>query len=84
PGMSLVEMVEAILKDRKRIIPSIAYLDGEYGYSDMCLGVMTVLGGDGIEKVIEIELTPEERAALDKSANGVKSMVDFLKGSVVK
>lgn len=84
PGMSLVEMIEAILKDRKRIIPAIAYLEGEYGYSDMCLGVMTVLGGDGIEKVIEIELTPEERAALDKSANGVKSMVEFLKGSVVK
>ncbi|HYF92067.1 MAG TPA: malate dehydrogenase [Symbiobacteriaceae bacterium] len=84
PGMSLVEMIEAILKDRKRIIPTIAYLEGEYGYSDMCLGVMTVLGGDGIEKVIDIELAAEEKAALDKSAAGVKSMVEFLKGNVVK
>jgi len=83
PGMSLVEMMEAILKDRKRILPVIAYLEGEYGYSDMCLGVMTVIGGQGIEKVIEIELTADERAALDKSAGGVKAMVEFLKGGVL-
>jgi malate dehydrogenase len=84
PGMSLVEMIEAILKDRKRIIPTIAYLEGEYGYNDMCLGVMTVIGGDGIEKVIQIELTPEEKAALDKSATGVKAMVEMLKTTTVK
>lgn len=84
PGMSLVDMIEAILKDRKRIIPTIAYLEGEYGYADMCLGVMTVIGGDGIEKVIEIDLTEEEKAALDKSAAGVKTIVEMLKGSVVK
>jgi malate dehydrogenase len=84
PGMSIVEMVEAILKDRKRILPTIAYLEGEYGYSDMCLGVMTVIGGDGIEKVIDIELTAEEKAAMDKSAAGVKSMVEFLKSGVLK
>jgi malate dehydrogenase len=84
PGMSLVEMIEAILKDRKRIIPTIAYLEGEYGYNDMCLGVMTVIGGDGIEKVIPIELTPEEKAALDKSATGVKAMVEMLKTTTVK
>lgn len=84
PGMSLVEMIEAVLKDRKRILPSIAYLEGEYGYSDMCLGVMTILGGDGLEKVIEIDLTAEERAALDKSAQGVKAMVEMLKAGVLK
>ncbi len=83
PGMSLVDMMEAILKDRKRILPVIAYLEGEYGYSDMCLGVMTVIGGQGIEKIIEIELTADERAALDKSAGGVKSMVELLKGGVL-
>lgn len=83
PGMSIVEMVEAILKDRKRIMPTIAYLEGEYGYNDMCLGVMTVMGGDGLEKVIEIDLTAEEKAALDKSAGGVKAMVEFLKGGIL-
>lgn len=83
PGMALVEMVEAILKDRKRIIPTIVHLDGEYGYKDMCLGVMSVVGGDGIEKVIEIELTDAERAALDKSAEGVKAMVEMLKGGIL-
>ena len=83
PGMSLVDMIEAILKDRKRIIPTIAYLEGEYGYNDMCLGVMTQIGGGGLEKVIEIDLTAEEKAALDKSASGVKSMVEFLKSGVL-
>lgn len=84
PGMSIVEMIEAILKDRKRILPAIAYLEGEYGYSDMCLGVMTVIGGDGLEKVIDIELTAEEKAAMDKSAAGVKTMVEFLKSGVLQ
>lgn len=83
PGVSLAEMIEAIVKDRKRILPSIAYLEGEYGYNDMCLGVMTILGGDGLEKVIDIELTPEEKAALDKSAAGVKAIVEMLKAGVL-
>lgn len=83
PGMSLVEMIDAIVNDRKRIIPAIVYLDGEHGYRDMCLGVMTVLGGDGLEKVIEIDLADAEKAALDKSAAGVKSMVEFLKNGVL-
>jgi malate dehydrogenase len=83
PGMSIVEMIDAILNDRKRIIPTIAYLEGEYGYNDMCMGVMTVLGGNGLEKVIEIELTAEEKAALDKSASGVKAMVEMLKAGLL-
>jgi malate dehydrogenase len=83
PGMSIVEMIDAILNDRKRILPSIAYLEGEYGYSDMCLGVMTILGGNGLEKVVEIELTAEEKAALDKSAGGVKGLVEMLKEGVL-
>jgi malate dehydrogenase len=84
PGMSIVEMIEAIVKDRKRIIPTIAYLEGEYGYTDICIGVMTVIGGDGIEKVIEVDLLDEERAAMDKSAAGVKTMVEMLKAGVLK
>lgn len=84
PGMSIVDMIDAIVNDRKRIVPAIAYLDGEYGYRDMCIGVMTVLGGQGLEKVIEIELTADERAALDKSAAGVKAMVEFLKAGILK
>lgn len=83
PGMALVEMIEAILKDRRRILPSIAYLEGEYGWSDMCLGVMTILGGNGLEKVVEIELTAEEKAALDKSATGVKQLVEMLKAGIL-
>lgn len=68
PAASLVQMTEAILKDKKRIIPVIAYLEGEYGYNDLFLGVPTVLGGNGIEKIFELELTAEEKAGLDKSA----------------
>ncbi|GIO69273.1 malate dehydrogenase [Paenibacillus sp. FSL M7-1455] len=75
PAASLVQMAEAILKDKKRIIPVIAYLEGEYGYNDLFLGVPAILGGDGIEKVFELELTAEEKAALDKSADSVRSVI---------
>lgn len=75
PAASLVQMTEAVLKDKKRIIPVIAYLQGEYGYDDLFMGVPAVLGGDGIEKVIELELTPEEKAALDKSAASVRNVI---------
>lgn len=84
PGASLVEMAEAILKDKKRILPAIAYLEGEYGYHDLYLGVPTILGGNGVEKVIEIDLTPEEKAALDKSAAGVARTIEFVKENVLK
>ena len=75
PAASLAEMAEAILKDKRRIIPSIAYLEGEFGYQDLFLGVPTVLGGNGIEKILEIELLPEEKVALDKSAESVRNVV---------
>ncbi|NGQ94841.1 malate dehydrogenase [Brevibacillus sp. SYP-B805] len=78
PAASLVQMAEAILKDKKRILPSIAYLEGEYGYHDLYLGVPTLLGGAGIEKVIELELTAEEKAALDKSADSVRNVLKVL------
>ncbi|MEJ8546970.1 malate dehydrogenase [Brevibacillus borstelensis] len=78
PAASLVQMAEAILKDKKRILPSIAYLQGEYGYNDLYLGVPTILGGKGIEKIIELELTAEEKAALDKSADSVRNVMKVL------
>lgn len=75
PAASLVQMTEAILKDKKRIIPTIAFLEGEYGYESLYMGVPTLLGGDGIEKIYELELTPEEKAALDKSAESVRNVM---------
>ncbi|WP_289138096.1 malate dehydrogenase [uncultured Brevibacillus sp.] len=75
PAAALVQMAEAILKDKKRILPSIAYLQGEYGYNDLYLGVPTLLGANGIEKVIELDLTAAEKAALDKSADSVRAVM---------
>jgi len=78
PAAALVEMVEAILKDQRRVLPSIAYLEGEYGFSGIYLGVPTILGGNGIEKVIELELTEEEKTALAKSAESVRNVMNVL------
>ena len=84
PGAAAVEMVEAILKDKRKILPCAAYLQGEYGYNDLFVGVPVKLGRNGIEKIIEIELTEEEKAGLDKSAAAVKELFDKLKsGSAV-
>jgi len=78
PAASLVEMCEAILKDQRRILPSIAYLEGEFGYEGIYLGVPTILGANGIEKVIELDLTAEEKAALDKSVQSVRAVMEVL------
>ena len=78
PAASLVEMAEAILKDQRRVLPSIAYLEGEYGLDGIYLGVPTVLGAGGIEKIIELELTEDEKAALSKSAESVKAVMKVL------
>ncbi|GGB27652.1 malate dehydrogenase [Virgibacillus dakarensis] len=78
PAASLTVMAEAILKDQRRVIPAIAYLEGEYGYSDIYLGVPTILGANGIEEIIELDLTDEEKAALDKSADSVKNVLKVL------
>jgi malate dehydrogenase len=78
PAASLTEMAEAILKDQRRVLPAIAYLEGEFGYSDLYLGVPVVLGGNGIEKIIELDLLAEEKAALDKSAESVKNVMKVL------
>lgn len=78
PAASMVQMAEAILKDKKRILPSIAYLEGEYGYQGLYLGVPTILGGEGIESIIEIPLTEEEKSALDRSAQSVTNVMELL------
>ncbi|MEI2664682.1 malate dehydrogenase [Rossellomorea sp. LJF3] len=78
PAASLVQMVEAILKDQRRVIPAIAYLEGEYGFEGIYLGVPTILGGNGLEKIIELELTEDEKAALANSADAVKNVMASL------
>jgi len=78
PAASLVQMAEAIVKDKKRILPTIALLEGEYGYNNLFLGVPTLLGAGGIEQVYELRLTPEEKAALDKSAQSVRSVIGLV------
>ncbi len=83
PGAAAVEMVEAILKDKRKILPCAAYLQGEYGYKGLFVGVPVKLGRNGLEKVIEIKLTSEEKAALDKSAGAVKELVEKLKTDAV-
>ncbi|MBN8201138.1 malate dehydrogenase [Bacillus sp. NTK034] len=81
PAASMVEMAEAILKDKKRILPSIAYLEGEYGYSNIYLGVPAILGGNGIESVIEIPLTADEKKALDQSVKSVQNVMSILESA---
>ncbi|MFJ8237214.1 malate dehydrogenase [Ureibacillus sp. NPDC094379] len=78
PAAALIEMAEAIIKDQKRVLPSIAYLEGEYGYEGIYLGVPTLLGASGIEKIFELELTADEKAALDQSAEAVRSVMGVL------
>jgi malate dehydrogenase len=78
PAASIVQMAEALLKDKKRILPAIAYLEGEYGYENLYLGVPTVIGGEGIEKIIEIPLNEQEKKALDKSAESVRNVMALL------
>jgi malate dehydrogenase len=79
PGASAVEMVEAILKDKKKILPCAAYLDGQYGVRGVYVGVPVKLGRRGVEQIVEIKLTPDEQAAFNKSAAAVRELVDKLK-----
>jgi len=79
PGASTVEMVEAILKDKRKILPCAAFLQGEYGYHDLFVGVPVKLGRNGLEQIIEIQLEQGEAAALKNSADAVKELVDKLK-----
>ncbi len=78
PGSAVVEMVEAILKDKKKILPCCAFLQGEYGISDLYVGVPVKLGARGIEEIIQITLTESEEAALAKSADAVRELVQVI------
>ena len=75
PAASVVEMIEAILRDRRRVLPCAAYLGGQYGITDLYMGVPIVLGNGGVEKIIEISLTDDERAAFDRSADSVRELL---------
>ncbi len=78
PSAGAVEMVDAILNDKKKILPCAAYLQGEYGIQNLYVGVPVVLGHGGVEKIIELKLTAEESAALHKSADAVKELFGIL------
>jgi malate dehydrogenase len=75
PSAAVTEMVEAILKDKKKILPCAAYLNGEYGIHGLFVGVPVKLGAKGIEQIIEIKLAPDEKAALEKSVAAVKELI---------
>jgi malate dehydrogenase len=79
PGASAADMVEAILKDQKRIMPCSVYLQGEYGINDLFVGVPVKLGAKGVEQIVEVPLTADEKTALHKSAGSVKELVDVIK-----
>lgn len=79
PSAAAVEMAESILKDKKKVLPCAAYLEGEYGINGLFVGVPVKLGAGGIEKIYEIQLTAEEHAMLKKSADAVQELVDVLK-----
>ena len=78
PSASITQMVESVLLDKKRILPACAYLEGEYGITGLCVGVPVKLGANGVEQVIEINLTDEERGALQNSADSVKELIDVM------
>lgn len=79
PASAAVAMAEAILKDKKKILPCAAYLQGEYGIKDLFVGVPVKLGKGGMEEVVSIKLTPEEQSALEKSAAAVRELVNAMK-----
>jgi malate dehydrogenase len=79
PAAATVQMVEAIVRDKKRILPCAVYLEGEYGVRDLFVGVLCKIGAKGMEKVIELELNAEEKTELDKSVAAVKGLVDVIR-----
>jgi malate dehydrogenase len=78
PGAAVSSMVQAIACDQKKVFPCSVMLDGQYGFEDICLGVPVVIGKNGIEQIIEIELSPEEKDKMKDSAEGVRSVNDLL------
>ena len=79
PSAAVVQMVESVLKDKKRVVPCAAYLEGEYGIRDLYVGVPIKIGAMGVEQIMELKLTDEEKAALNKSANAVRELVQLIK-----
>jgi malate dehydrogenase len=79
PAASSIVMAEAYLRDEKRLLPAAAYLDGEYGYKDLYMGVPVVIGGGGVERIVELDLNAEEKGMLAKSADSVQKVVDVVK-----
>jgi malate dehydrogenase len=79
PSAAAVEMVESILKDKKKVLPCAALLEGEYGIKGLFVGVPVKLGRNGVEKIYELQLNAEEKAMLAKSASSVQELVDVLK-----
>ncbi|TNE31838.1 MAG: hypothetical protein EP349_03345, partial [Alphaproteobacteria bacterium] len=75
PAASAVEMAESYLKDKKRVLPCAAHLKGEYGVDDMYIGVPAVIGANGVEKVVEVKLTAEEKKEFDKSVDAVRTLL---------
>ena len=82
PAASAIAMAEAYLKDKKRVLPCAAYLNGEYGLHDLYVGVPVVIGAGGIERIVEIELNPDEKAAFDKSCAAVRELVEAAKALI--
>ena len=80
PAAAAIEMAEAYLKDQKRVLPCAAHLNGEYGHSDLYVGVPVVIGGGGVERVVEINFNESERKAFDMSAGAVRGLVDACRG----
>jgi malate dehydrogenase len=79
PASAAVQMAESYLKDQKRLLPAAAALEGEYGYHDLYMGVPVVFGAGGVERVVTISLTAEEKAMLDKSAAAVRELIEASK-----
>lgn len=80
PAASVIQMVESILKDKKRILPCAVWLEGEYGYKDVFLGVLAKLGRAGMESIISLDLNPQEKEQLDKSAHHVRELITAVEG----
>jgi malate dehydrogenase len=79
PAAGAIAMAESYLLDQRRLLPCAAYLDGEYGYKDMYIGVPVIIGKNGVESVVELDLNPEEKAMFDKSAEAVQGIVNVVK-----
>jgi malate dehydrogenase len=79
PAAGAIAMAESYLLDQRRLLPCAAYLDGEYGYKDLYIGVPVIIGKDGVEQVVQLDLNSEEKAMLDKSAEAVQSIVNVVK-----